>query len=1141
MAKQPNLVTQAQAFLPGRSATADPRHLDIISRMDEEEAEEKRARKAAIETATDLGLPTEGILGGAAVKATEVIQEAGTAFATENLVGGAINRLIDTAGTTDSERNDTSAGWYNRNKDKLNKDLSVEEQADVADTTSLFEAERRRNRILAEKEDIRRLSAGGVSASLWRGGAMILDLDTLGVIATRGPAAPAYIAATTAGKLAKLRRADKLRTIGTQIGVSASIGVAIESANVALHSQMDTDRIIYSALAHGALGGSIAAYKARKAYRLDRLTRDAIDQHLKNVAAGGIGDSVGAARNPNRAPLGDVPSDAESAIRGAERFEEGVDTAAPVVAGWISKGAKKVAGSKPVVWVSDHLPKNVRDGLKSDFERLNASQSKMAQRLAVTLFEDPTRKVVDGASAAVMERTYQRQILGDVLPAYNATFKKWARQNNASWKDIHVNGKLEDDFGQQVFLEMNSRRIHGKSMDNVDAMVKEAADHVQKGSDRALEIGKGMAGQRAVDGLEDVTGTGYISLNWKASGFARVGKVDGVSRTELEQLFADGYKGALPDLTDAQRLTFSKALVSRQLNKAEGADESLLNLLTSDGRAKLRQALKDNKVPDKEADDLINLLSGTLKEKGKVGLAKHRTEIDMSVTHGDLRIIDFIDTNVNRVVSKSARTMSGRSALARSGITNKIDQESYIQRTLDEQTARHTGLTQPAKEQLDYAKDHYDLAGIAKAQKKFDEAQAQVLKNMESDVDREFLENMFTYFEAGPIAGGVSDTVRRLKMFTNLSLMSQLGLPQLGETGALIAASGIESFIEVSPIMQKLTGKAGLTKQELKALQEEIEPWTGKLGMEHHLIRDDLALDIARRDLGSDESMAALDHWLAKGQRAQGFISGFYAIRSIQQKAAVLSMTNKVAKMMRDGVDEVGGARLADLGLSGRTLDRFKENIEKYAEFSDGGKGFLTKLNMNKWDAQTAQEFGFVMNRHTDQVVQRAMAGEDMMWMHSDFGSLISQYRGFPLLAMRKQAARNIKFGDSAMGGVMAASLATAGIAYAARQLINNRTDNLTPIRIAGGAIAMSNITSSLILPAEPIATIMGLDWANRYGNAGILAMPMLDTVNRTARGVGEVMGGATGHDVDLGRASRAIPIIGGAYGARALFDAMKN
>ena len=138
---------------------------------------------------------------------------------------------------------------------------------------------------------------------------------------------------------------------------------------------------------------------------------------------------------------------------------------------------------------------------------------------------------------------------------------------------------------------------------------------------------------------------------------------------------------------------------------------------------------------------------------------------------------------------------------------------------------------------------------------------------------------------------------------------------------------------------------------------------------------------------------------------------------------------------------------------------------------------------------------------------------------------------------------RNLRIMDNATVQTFTYGLATAGAVYTTRQLINNRPEKLNPVSIVNGAFGLSNMTGFIPMMSDPIASMLGLNNLrfNRYGpRTDMLGIPALETINRAARGVGSAAAFAVpGADGDLGDALGAAPLIGNAYGFRAIFDAM--
>ena len=120
----------------------------------------------------------------------------------------------------------------------------------------------------------------------------------------------------------------------------------------------------------------------------------------------------------------------------------------------------------------------------------------------------------------------------------------------------------------------------------------------------------------------------------------------------------------------------------------------------------------------------------------------------------------------------------------------------------------------------------------------------------------------------------------------------------------------------------------------------------------------------------------------------------------------------------------------------------------------------------------------------------------------------------------------------------MTYGLMTAGMAYWAKQVINNRDENLTLEKIGIGALSYSNMTGIFPLMSDPIASMLGMDDLrfNRYGpTTNLLGAPSLDVINKATKAGGEILDG------DIANALKVTPIIGNLYGFSALWNAGKD
>ncbi len=745
----------------------------------------------------------------------------------------------------------------------------------------------------------------------------------------------------------------------------------------------------------------------------------------------------------------------------------------------------------------------------SDWGDLMTSDSYIAKTFAYKAFESPAGIVRNNRSAAMWSEMYQGQIASPVTVPYNTQLKKWIAETNR--KDHPVLGMHRqsaiDAFNREFLLEMQSRYHDGVSVTSSKA-VKEFADGTDIGSARALQILQDKSSP--VRGSENLQPkSGWFPQRWRGDNVIKVIRdIDAAQggkkgRGIIEDTLAKSYM-KLHGWSYEEALQFAKAVTRRALAKERGIDTNLARLLDEEGTEYLIRYLKDNGIADNTAQKMVDGLKGSKLNEKKESFLKHRTDIDLreQIPGTNFRLVDLVDTDVVGVWTTYSRRASGAAALSRQGI-QRSDKKSIIDAILEEQSGRGS-----------------------------------------NKLSREQLEGMFSYFEGGAYAGGINNWARRAMGATRLALLNMLGIPQLAETGPIIAAVGLKTFMKASSkeIRELMTGRNS-------TLSNELRSYTAFIDGEHKLFQDHLMLDDTRPDAGMYAELGSwLDKLLSKGSYIQGYTSGFFKIRQLQQRTAVRSMIYRLSDMFTKN-KALSTERLYDLGFD----DNMVKRISKYftdgtVQLSKGGDEVLS-LNWDKWNPDDIYDFTLALNRHAHQVVQKAMKGESTFWMNKTEGALLMQLKSFPMLAMQKQLARNMKIQDIESRMVWLYSAMTAAAAYGIRAGLTGKEENLEPIAIMKGAFNLSNMTGWLPMWSDPVATMFGMDDLrfNHYGSLGaggsvVGVPPVFQTLDRMARipssAVKVALGDYKNKDI---YALQATPIIGNAVGFGYMFNEMKK
>ena len=760
-------------------------------------------------------------------------------------------------------------------------------------------------------------------------------------------------------------------------------------------------------------------------------------------------------------------------------------------------------------------------GLADDFDRLWRSGSVVAKRLAYDLMESSMGLVRNNRSAAMLKEHYEKQLLGSFLPAYDDAWKLYAKERGLTWYDRMFRKDIQNEFNELILMELNGRAYDPPgTIRDVHPAVKAAADAHDKWSALDVAIGKGRKGEFSIKGYENIDAySGYTPQKWSSSKIETLIRA-GRKPKEIAKAIAEAYRMMHPGMSPKDSMLWADAVVRRARAIGTGADTNLIGMLRADGRGFLEDILKSNGIPQKDIDSLLDNLTSAAAERGQKGYTKSRIDVDMRHTAANgIRMLDLFETDLVTSVSRRARGTAGQAALARKGITSSTDRAAIKAAILDEQLARgpsHSGARNVGEKINDLIDEDKHLTA--------------------KDID-----DLFSYFDAGPVGGGLSPIVSNIKRLTNLALLNGLGLTQLGETGAMIASVGIERWWDHAGAALKSAAsdpKSALV-QELKHMSVLVP--------EERLFRDDLNLDLNINGTTQTELMMRMDRGLGMGQRVQGYISGFYAVRNIQQRIAVTSAADKIMTNMKGLADDLSNVRAEDIGLDPKTFAKIKKYVDNgTVEFKDNA---LHKLNFDKWDPETVEDFAISLNRHVNQVVQKAMVGEsNILFASNGIAALFFHLKSFPMLALEKQTMRHLRIADQEALATFFYGLATAATAYTVRQAVYANTQNLTPEKIAKGAIGYSNMTGWIPMWTDPVMGMFGFNDLrfNNYArgiDSNVFSTPAaLSTLNRMANIPGAVIntvtGNMTNNDV---RALQTTPLIGNAYGIGAILNSMKT
>ena len=725
----------------------------------------------------------------------------------------------------------------------------------------------------------------------------------------------------------------------------------------------------------------------------------------------------------------------------------------------------------------------------SDTLRFYRSNSNVMRMLGINFFENSTSlgRGTVSSSAATLKEVYERR-MGSVMIGYKRESIRWAKDNGYSMRifgkdtGLGISQQGQTELNRRVMMNLNDIDLGRAPRDANDPTIMKLVNMVGDHNEMALGILKGSNPTRyGVKGMENVqVNRGYAPQRGNGNKMRADIKNGVVTRQQLEDAFRDSYMAAGMSQEGAE--ITARAFVGRALAGDLDIDTSMIDLLTEDGRAFLRDRLQNAGMATSDLEQLVAALVGQAEFRGREGFTKHRNSLDygspVRTNDGSQKsIVDYLDTDVETVHQKYRMRTSGSAAMARKGIRSRMDLNKTI-----------------------------------------DAARTEMRSLGEEPPDSDWYHAMFSDFFGGPGWGyaggklqeGVEPGWSIAKDVANLSLLGQLGFAQLIDSGNAMATDGFRNWLRHSKAM---TGLDKDLRDTNNGLLDEISVLAGEIGKDHLIYRPHLNMDeVSVRE--SKEWVTTARQYLASASQLNAYTSLFNTVRQKQQEVAASILANKVLRYVKAG--EHTDRIKYDLGVDDRLFDSLVDMINNGTiEFkSINGHEFVNRLNVSRWSQQDIDDFGSIMVRGQNQIVQKSMIGEQDMWTRTNVGGMLTHLKTFPMTAITKQMIRNARYMDTEAMGTALYGIGVAYVALTARDVMNGRERAVS--EQARNAVAYSNMFGWTAMAWDPAMTMLGLDEyrMQRYGRHYEMTLAPIDVANRLIKVPGAAISAATGNDL---------------------------
>lgn len=666
-----------------------------------------------------------------------------------------------------------------------------------------------------------------------------------------------------------------------------------------------------------------------------------------------------------------------------------------------------------------------------------------------------------GMDADSLKFGYSHLFASKLVTSLQDNYNNWAVRSKKINRHVAENLELNrKEFDEEVFSVMETKYRKYEELgpadyknwwethkQELDPSVAKASDDLDEGfAEVLLELKK--ANVKGFENLE--THPGYLPhilnydkiLSIPPSNFKPYQKL-------ISKQFEDLY-GMSPDKANK----FAKNFLTNAIRRPMGQQSDLTQVLTIGDLEDIREIFSGVNIEDLEA--FIKIREERMAQMGVSSRAKKRIKFDLNDYIEEdgviYRLSDLYDKRLGLVNGRYSYEMAGHVGLGKHGIMSRADFESFKARAMDTHFA--SGDTEFSPKQLG-----------------------------------EDLDDLYNILMTRPIKDAMNKGIRRFNEYSNPILFGKSGIPQLAEIGAAVGHLGVGKILNASTEYKSLVRDLQTGKVDNKTVAF-LETLSGRIGEDHRLFPPVIERIGEAQETGSGKFWAGVDEFLGKANKTLWNVNLNNIVRSAEQKVVTLASVQDVLDKLKNynNLSNSKKIRLQSHGFGEKEIDMFLKNIDK-VEFSPNGG--VIDANLDLWDAEAAQMFAFVIRKMNSNIIQGHMGTETLPIMYGNIGSLLTKARAYPIIALQKQLARNLYYGDyQSLAYFMYASM-FGGLAYLGMVSTNSfgRDDWQEYIkeRTEGGRILAGSTMYTSYSSLFP-------DAMNLFGAAGMMPMQFTPT-----------------------------------------------
>ena len=486
--------------------------------------------------------------------------------------------------------------------------------------------------------------------------------------------------------------------------------------------------------------------------------------------------------------------------------------------------------------------------------------------------------------------------------------------------------------------------------------------------------------------------------------------------------------------------------------------------------------MEDGGLGSEEARGVVDKMHALTDNKdGSRGSARLKSKVDLDIhkriTLPDgrsLSLSDLVHKGVGHLTERYTDQMAGRVALAEMHVVDPATGESLLK-----------GI----RSEGDFNKALGDMRR---------NIQERYLDKATSPAERENMERWRKYGEANmkfmydrimskPMnaPGGAGRALRLLRKYTFARMMGATGWSHLSIFASNLGNGGLAASLQHVPALRHIMSQDG---EWIRAhgLDRELEAMFGN--------HTDPLRGLQLMDWGHDPAKGTglvdkAEHKLDQINKTVAIASGLSHIVDLNTRWAQKIMAQKFADMARKPTVETT-KRMMALGLDKDGLGAVLDQVRQHAT-TERGILFdhkLTKLNLDKWDQETAYKFQAAIGRYVSRVVQHNDVSASARWISNPAWQLFMQFRNFPMVGLTKQLSYNIVMHDREAAQYAMTAMAFSALTYYAKTQVNaiGRSDRQEYLQraLAPGEIARSTAHHSGLFGLLPAFIDTGMRMA---------------------------------------------------------------